>query len=576
MIKKFILLLLLCLIPTYCLAETTAGGVNWLDPLNYTKPAFYPITVPDEATCPNKYYVDQASGSGTACSEASPCAWAGLSGKAGITGGPAYVYLKGNARLVLTGTLYGSAGNEVVVKPWPGSSTPVVMTTTTGSSYTDANIIKSSNVHHVIIDGGPDMLFRFSGANSSSGEQNAYTLVISSNYVTVARCRVQQNNRYGPGVGIATGTGTYNNISLINNEIYDVLVSSGAAYGIYIGGGTDCNANDTTANYIYVLNNIIRNIYASGVQNEPRNSASYCYFNGNAIHDVGQHQDRPALDISATACGGSFSNVWTTNNLLFNLGGGGVEIYASSSTLRVYNNTIYNFASYTPISLNSHGITSASDGAAATVRNNIIMKTNNGASYVNRNSGWTASNNLCPSGCNYSQAEGSLFASTTDGSTYLTLTSGATAIGNGYDLSGTFTESYFGDTRSVPFDIGADEYGTSDSTAPTVDAFVIPATSSSLTVDITTFSASDAVGVTGYCINESSMAPTSGSCSGSGWAGSAQTQYVFSTEGAKTLYAWAKDAAGNISSSLNDSVTITLPQATASTMAGGSVAGGSF
>ena len=104
--------------------------------------------------------------------------------------------------------------------------------------------------------------------------------------------------------------------------------------------------------------------------------------------------------------------------------------------------------------------------------------------------------------------------------------------------------------------------GGGDETAPTVTAFVIPATSESLTVSISTFTASDAVGVTGYCVNESASAPTSGSCSGSGWEGSAQTSYVFSTEGAKTLYAWAKDAAGNISTSLNDSVTIALPDTT--------------
>jgi hypothetical protein len=34
--------------------------------------------------------------------------------------------------------------------------------------------------------------------------------------------------------------------------------------------------------------------------------------------------------------------------------------------------------------------------------------------------------------------------------------------------------------------------------------------------------------------------------------------YVFSSPGAKTLYAWAKDAAGNVSASRNDRVTILL------------------
>jgi hypothetical protein len=117
-----------------------------------------------------------------------------------------------------------------------------------------------------------------------------------------------------------------------------------------------------------------------------------------------------------------------------------------------------------------------------------------------------------------------------------------------------------------------------DTTAPTVTAFTIPATATSLTVSISSFTATDAIGVTGYCINESASAPTAGTCTGSGWSGSAQTAYTFSTEGAKTLYAWAKDAAGNISTSLNDSVTITIapPAEGAQTLSGCSLTGGTL
>ena len=95
-----------------------------------------------------------------------------------------------------------------------------------------------------------------------------------------------------------------------------------------------------------------------------------------------------------------------------------------------------------------------------------------------------------------------------------------------------------------------------DSTLPTVTNFVIPSTSTALSVAITTFTATDNVGVTGYMVNESSTKPLA---SAAGWSGSAPTSYAFSSAGAKTLYAWAKDAAGNVSAGLNDSVTITLP-----------------
>lgn len=99
-----------------------------------------------------------------------------------------------------------------------------------------------------------------------------------------------------------------------------------------------------------------------------------------------------------------------------------------------------------------------------------------------------------------------------------------------------------------------------DTTAPTVDAFTIPATSSSLEVDISTFTASDSTGVTGYMVTESSSAPAAGSA---GWSDTAPFSYTFSTGGPKTLYAWAKDAAGNVSDSMSGSVTITLADTTA-------------
>jgi hypothetical protein len=108
--------------------------------------------------------------------------------------------------------------------------------------------------------------------------------------------------------------------------------------------------------------------------------------------------------------------------------------------------------------------------------------------------------------------------------------------------------TYPGDPNSHPV--------VSDTTAPTVTAFGIPSTSASLTVSITTFTATDNVGVTGYLVTESAAAP---SASAAGWSPSAPVSYTFSTAGAKTLYAWAEDAAGNISTGRSASVNVTLP-----------------
>ena len=93
-----------------------------------------------------------------------------------------------------------------------------------------------------------------------------------------------------------------------------------------------------------------------------------------------------------------------------------------------------------------------------------------------------------------------------------------------------------------------------DTIAPTVTAFSIPSTSSSLTVSISSFSAGDNVGVTGYMVNASSTKPLA---SATGWSAAAPASYSFTSTGSKTLYAWAKDAAGNVSASRSASVNIT-------------------
>lgn len=90
-----------------------------------------------------------------------------------------------------------------------------------------------------------------------------------------------------------------------------------------------------------------------------------------------------------------------------------------------------------------------------------------------------------------------------------------------------------------------------DSEAPTVTAFDVPSTVTSLTVPINSFSATDDVSVSGYLITESAAIPSLGNPS---WSGSAPSSFTLSSSGSTTLYAWARDASGKISSSLSDPV----------------------
>jgi fibronectin type 3 domain-containing protein len=105
-----------------------------------------------------------------------------------------------------------------------------------------------------------------------------------------------------------------------------------------------------------------------------------------------------------------------------------------------------------------------------------------------------------------------------------------------------------------------------DIQAPTITAFTMPATAASTTVAVSSFTATDNVGVTGYLITEASSTP---SVSNPNWTGSAPASFHFGGSGSRTAYSWAKDAANNISTSTSTSVTITLPTYTI----GGSISG---
>jgi hypothetical protein len=455
----------LALVAGSVLAGQTAGGVNWIDPLkSYPKPRFVPLTVPDEATVTNKYYVDFTSGSGTACTQAAPCKdVTAVSGKPGTTGGPAYIYIKGTGRLNLTGTLYGAAGQEIVIKPWPGDSNLVTMATTGGGNVQDANIIKSANVRHLVIDGGPNLQFNFVGSASPSSNQNAYTLVVSSNFVTVARSRIRQAQGWGPALGVGTGSGTYDHIWIVNNEIHDVTNNAGAAYGVYSGGGTGCAANDTSHHFVYFISNIFRNIAGNGIQIEPRNTASFTYIQGNAFHDSGGPANRSAI-VLADACGAStMRDFFVSNNLIFNMGAGGI-VFGNYVNNNIQNNTIYNYALSSPFTLNSHGISCFVDGCRANVQNNIILGTSApGINPINRASGLTTSNNLCESGrpCGSNSKVGTaatVFASTDPNSVkFQTLTTGIPGISL---FSSGVTIDYQGIPRpsTGPFDVGATQF----------------------------------------------------------------------------------------------------------------------
>jgi hypothetical protein len=115
-----------------------------------------------------------------------------------------------------------------------------------------------------------------------------------------------------------------------------------------------------------------------------------------------------------------------------------------------------------------------------------------------------------------------------------------------------------------------------DNAAPEITSFSIPSTSTSMTVPITSLTATDDVYVSGFILTESPAAPDPNA---EGWSATAPASYTFSpvnvsTSGyqaeanmTKVLYAWAKDAAGNVSAGASASTVIELPPVDLSEMA---------
>ena len=147
--------------------------------------------------------------------------------------------------------------------------------------------------------------------------------------------------------------------------------------------------------------------------------------------------------------------------------------------------------------------------------------------------------------------------------------------GGACDLSVTLATSSLGG-KSATLAIGSNDIDTApayvslsgtlvDTTPPAVTAFSTPSNFNSLTVPITVLSASDNLAVTGYLVTPFPALPA---LTVSGWSATPPVNYTFGSAGSKTIYAWARDAAGNVSASWSAAVSVdtTPPSVTAFSM----------
>jgi hypothetical protein len=449
----------------------TAETVNWLDTAGYQKPPAVAINKPDEATVANKYWIDLSAGSGSTCSQSSPCSsFDSILGKAGTNGGAAILYVKGTGDMSLFNkTLRGagdadcrvaSCANWILIRTWPAGS-PGCATECTATINGDSNMNSPNGVSHIIFDGGPDLKIRF---NSNAGA-GSYANHILGSYVIVYRTQMfctGSKAQLGWSVG---DTSVASNIYFINNEFYGCANTGDQASAIYAGPGDGGGYSG-----LVIQNNIIREFFGEGIEINPRVTSSGLSITGNAFHNTGKGtcstgwQCRPAIVVSVQSGGGN-NGTLIANNMMWDTGSGCIwDRGGGTPKPLIANNTCYDFGKGSGSGgPNPEGISGYSNGGSATVSNNIIYAPNGTNAFDSSN--FTASNNLCASGngCGSSSktwSSATVLSVDQTSSSFLLPGAGSEALDAGVAVS-SVTISYTGGSRpqGAGYDIGAFESG---------------------------------------------------------------------------------------------------------------------
>ncbi len=451
-------LLLACALVSVRAATSTqtTGGVNWMDSLGYQKPAFYPLTVP--APGANQYWVDLGSGSGTSCTSTAPCAWSTVQGKAGThgDGGGAYIYIRGTGAIG-SPTLYGTAGQEVVIKPWNDTT---LATITGRNNWT-------GRVQYVIFDGGPALKIKFSSTSNQQYDPSVYFNAASAGLQSHITFYRTQWNVPGSGEYISQW-GIVDNLNIINSEFQSAgSTDASNQHHIYFSGAS----NYGSSAHIYLRNNIFRDTPGETIEFRMYQTIDDVVIDGNAFHNIGKGscsanwKCRSAITVASS--GATVTNLQISNNLMWDLGEGAVRMWSGNPL--VYNNAVWQWGQGSPAN-NAYGQWAffgyQSDGSG-TIRNNIIYGTGttaNGYALIPFDtSPFTKSNNVCSSagtsGCGYGFATSGTnqtVSSLSPNSSGFMILNGpfSTAYHVGLSLP-TVSTSYLGNLRTTPYDIGA-------------------------------------------------------------------------------------------------------------------------
>lgn len=443
-------------------APAFAAYVNWLDSANYQKPAPLVVTEPTGVT--NNWYVDLASGSGTACTQGSPCAWSQVTSMAGVnTGGPANIYIKGSGGLSDI-AIVGGSGTEVVVRAWDDNTTATI----TGRNNW------SANKKWLIFDGGPNMQIRFVNSGANQFDPSIYFNGTSTTHthVTFYRTRWQVTNS-GDWV---SSFGGWDTLNFINSEFYATgATDTSNQHHMYLSG---CTGSQTLTG-LNVQNSIFYNTPGEAIELRIVNGSSFnnAVFSGNVFHDLGSGTCGASwncrstitfsLDSSGCTSSGSFgNNISVVNNLMWNIGENCVRAWDNPTTTKFYNNTCYQWG----VGTGGSGIYGSAAFADFSFDSAVPGDFQNNLLYATGTYGGTSksafpggasmgNNNACMSGtsCGTSSqvsSSGTFQSLSTSSRGFLKPMGGSSPIGHGATLSGV-SPDYMGRARTAPYDIGA-------------------------------------------------------------------------------------------------------------------------
>lgn len=463
---------MICLGASVAHAAQSAGGVIWLDPLAYQKPAFVPITLPTIVT---NYYIDMTSGTdssscgtgtGNPCKTLRGVVDRDLSGLRGnVSDGAAAINIRGTgsgAFYIFNNTLAGTPGKEILIRPWGNSA----VTFRRGGQNQGLN--DGVAVHDIIIDGGDpstgNMLFKFVSDNGGCGGPCS-VLAIAGNNITVARTQFTATATTGqPYLSLVCNVDNLycHDIAFVNNEFYDCNTNTQCS-AVYPGACTasgSCHVDNFT-----FRNNIVRNMGGEGIEINPRTNSTNYVISGNAIHNVGYgtcstgFECRPGITLNINQSG-AVNLIQIYNNLMWDIASGCVWEKSDSKTTnapKIFNNTCYDYGKGTGANGQPQGFSAVGATSAAIVTNNIIFAPN-GTNPFSASVGFIATNNVCGSGKSCGSASrlwstATVVSTDPNNSGYLKIASGSEAVATGTVVLGVTVD--YSSILRVTSDIGA-------------------------------------------------------------------------------------------------------------------------